>query len=525
MKLFDAMDQIGNHYATVPLLAIMIFLQGCTSLPPRPQTPPVRALRVGDSTQLDRAIAPVLARHSGQSGFHLLSNGVGAFALRGLSARAAGRSLDVQYYIWHNDLTGRLLALALLDAADRGVRVRVLLDDMDARAKNFMLAALAAHPNISVRLFNPFASRRGLITKGIEGLTSFSRINHRMHNKTWIADNRFAIAGGRNIGDEYFAASDNINFNDLDLAIVGPAVQQFSNSFDRYWNSDMVWPIQSLSPNGVNAEALAKLRKQADGYLSDATNAPYIRALETDDAVQSARTSLVPMQWTSNWQILSDLPDKTSQRKPPLESSTVLQGLTKAISAARHDVVLISPYFVPGKGGTKLLVEEAQSGRSVRILTNSMAANDVVAVHGGYTKYRKRLLKGGVELWELKPEPSESGKTNVSLFGSSGASLHTKAAVMDNSTAFVGSFNLDPRSISLNCEQGVLVSDPVIAEQVTQLFNEMSAPSSAWRVKRDADGALRWTDDTQTFHHDPQASFMRRVEAMLARWLPIEPML
>ena len=467
----------------------------------------------------------MLARHSGQSGFHLLSNGVDAFTLLGLSARAAGRSLDVQYYIWHDDLTGRLLALALLDAADRGVRVRVLLDDMDARAKNFTLAALAAHPNISVRLFNPFASRRGLLNKGIEALTSFSRINHRMHNKTWIADNRFVISGGRNIGDEYFAAGDAVNFVDLDLAIVGPAVQQFSNSFDRYWNSDMVWPIQSLSPNSVNAEALAKLRKEANAYLSDAKNAPYVQALEADDAVQSARTSLVPMQWTTNWQLLSDMPDKTGQHKPPRQSSAVLQGLGKAIDAAQRDVVLISPYFVPGRGGTKQLVSEAQSGRSVRILTNSLAANDVVAVHGGYAKYRKKLLKGGVELWELKPEGSESSKASVSLFGSSGASLHTKAAVIDNSTAFVGSFNLDPRSISLNCEQGVLVSDPVIAAQVTKLFNQMIAPSSAWRVKRNADGALRWSDGTQTFRHDPQASFMRRIEAMLARWLPIEPML
>ncbi len=483
------------------------------------------AIPVDDDTQLDQIIAPALANHPGQSGFRLLSEGVDAFALRGLSARAAGRSLDVQYYIWHDDLTGRLLALELLDAADRGVRVRVLLDDMDARSKTFTLAALAAHQNISVRLFNPFVSRSGLLTKGIEALTSFSRINHRMHNKTWIADNRLVFTGGRNIGDEYFAASDDVNFNDLDLAIVGPAVRQFCDSFDRYWNSDRVQPIQSLSPNDVNAGALATLRIEADAYVRQAKNDPYAQAIASHDAAQTWRARLAPMEWTAKWQVLSDAPDKTAQRKPPLESSAVLQGLSAAISASRDEVVLISPYFVPGKGGTKQLVDEAQSGRRVRILTNSLAANDVAAVHGGYAKYRKRLLDGGVELWELKPERHVSGKTNVSLFGSSGASLHSKAAVIDDSVAFVGSFNLDPRSISLNCEQGVLLTDPAIAAQVAQLFDEMCAPSSAWRVDRDANGSLRWSDGTHTYHREPEASLTRRIQAKLARWLPIEPML
>lgn len=506
--------------------ALLFVLLGCSTLPTRPVEPAVAALPAGQDTRLDEVVQPALDARPGQSGFHLVSDGVEAFALRGLSGRAAERSLDVQYYIWNDDLTGRLLALELLDAADRGVRVRLLLDDMDARAKNFAIAALAAHPNISVRLFNPFASRRGLFGKAMEAVTSFSRINHRMHNKSWIVDNRFAIAGGRNIGNEYFDASDHVNFNDLDLAFVGPAVEQLSASFDRYWNSEQVWPIESLSPESVSTGALDDLRSQLKAYEAQARETPYIKAMEGHDAIAAARAMALPMHWTPRWQVLSDEPGKATHKDSPMEASAVLVGLTRAVDEAASEVVLISPYFVPGKEGARLLLEQVEAGREVRILTNSLAANDVAAVHGGYSRYRKPLLEGGIALWELKPERvADTGEdSGISLFGSSGGSLHSKAAVIDNRVAFVGSFNLDPRSVSLNCEQGLLVDEPVIAAQVTALFQRMTSPAAAWEVGLE-NGDLHWIDGDATFHKEPEASFSRRFQAMLARWLPVEALL
>ena len=510
---------------TFVLAALVFVLLGCARLPPRPAGPVVTALPVAQDTRLDQVVGPALAARPGQSGFHLVSDGVEAFALRGLSGRAAERSLDLQYYIWHDDLTGRLLALEVIEAADRGVRVRVLLDDMDARAKNFAIAALAAHPNISVRVFNPFASRQGFFGKAMEGLTSFSRINHRMHNKSWIVDNRFAIAGGRNVGDEYFSASEHVNFNDLDLAFVGPAVDELSASFDLYWNSDQVWPIEALSPDAVNTQALDDLSQRARAYAVEARQTPYIKAMEGHDAVEAAKAMALPMHWTARWEVLSDAPDKASRDTAPLESSAVLQGLTRAVDAADAQVVLISPYFVPGKSGTAQLVDLVEKGRDVRILTNSLAANDVAAVHGGYASYRKDLLEGGVALWELKPERTTGdGKDGISLFGSSGASLHSKAAVIDDRIAFVGSFNLDPRSVSLNSEQGILVDEPVIAAQVASLFQAMTSPASSWEVSLD-EGELRWSDGTDTFDKEPEASFGRRFQARMARMLPVEALL
>ncbi|MCF7221635.1 phospholipase D family protein [Marilutibacter chinensis] len=518
--------KLGLTALGVLLLSTLLFvLLGFSTLPPRPEGPPVFAIPAGRDARLDAVVQPALDERPGQSGFHLVSDGVAAFALRGLSGRAAERSLDLQYYIWHDDMTGRLLALELIEAADRGVRVRLLLDDMDARAKNFALAALAAHPNIDVRLFNPFASRRGLFGKGMEAITSFSRINHRMHNKSWIVDNRFAIAGGRNIGDEYFSASDHVNFNDLDLAFVGPAVEELSASFDRYWNSAQVWPIESLSPDAVTTAALDTLRRQARDYAVEARGTPYIQAMEGHDAVAAARAMTLPMHWTGRWQVLSDAPDKAAYKDSPMEGSAVLSGLNRAVDAADDDVVLISPYFVPGATGAAQLTSLVADGREVRILTNSLAANDVAAVHGGYAGYRKTLLAGGVKLWELKPEHAQDGDGDgISLFGSSGASLHSKAALIDGHVAFVGSFNLDPRSVSLNCEQGILVDEPAIAAEVAALFGTMTSPAAAWEVTLDG-GELRWNDGTGSFDREPDAGFGRRFQAWLARWLPVEALL
>ena len=250
-----------KHLRLITCLAALA-LAGCASLEPRPELPAAAASPAGSGTPLDDLIAGVEARHPGESGFRLVREGPEAFAIRAASARLAGRSLDVQTYIWHADPTGGFLAHEVLAAADRGVRVRLLVDDMDARAKNYGFAALHAHPGIEVRMFNPFETRSGSVTFVLEALGNAKRINRRMHNKTWIADNRIAIAGGRNLGDEYFGASEDVNFVDLDLAMVGPIVRDASASFDRYWNSPLAYPMDVLAPDAVSPAALEALRER-----------------------------------------------------------------------------------------------------------------------------------------------------------------------------------------------------------------------------------------------------------------------
>lgn len=504
------------------VVAVALVAAGCAQLAPRPELRPDVAVPVGLGTPLDERIAASEAGHPGQSGFRLVSEGPEAFAIRSYSAFSAGRSLDVQTYIWHQDGTGIFLAYRLLQAADRGVKVRLLVDDMDARDKNFAFAALAAHPNIQVRMFNPFGSRSGKVGFLLEAAGDFRRINRRMHNKTWIADNRIAIVGGRNLGDEYFGASKEVNFSDLDFAMVGPVVRDASASFDRYWNSPLAYPVSVLSPGAVTAEALEQLRVTATPRLEKAQQSHYARALAEDDSVQRLVSGDWPMQWSAQYRFVADDPRKAQGHDSGVAGSDVLALLGPTILGARHRLTVISPYFVPGELGTAAFVKVAQQGADVRILTNSLAANDVAMVYGGYVQWREPLLKGGVKLWELKPTRGEP--VRKSLFGSSGASLHTKALTVDEIHTFVGSYNLDARSTSLNCEQGIFVDDPVIARQLEDLFDAETRPERAWRVSRQH-GVIRWSDGEVVHKNTPDASAWRKFQAWFARVFPISSQL
>jgi len=503
------------------LLPALLLLSACAQLPDRPERPASTAVAEASGGPLDELIVPAEAQHPGASGFRLLSEGPEAFVIRNRSARLAVRSLDVQTYIWHDDLTGLFLAATLVEAADRGVKVRLLLDDMDARAKHYSLAALDAHPNIEIRLYNPLASRRGTLAGGLEFLGSFSRLNHRMHNKSWIADNRIAVVGGRNLGDEYFGASKEVNFVDLDFAMAGPVVRDVSASFDRYWNSPAVYPIAALSPEAVNEDALEQLRNKAAPAIEKAKSSRYTEVLQRDDAVRRLVAGDWSLVWTSDYRFVSDDPLK-AKGEPAPEKSAVLVAIREALNGAERDVMIISPYFVPGDTATAALANGAASGKRVRILTNSLAANDVAAVHGGYSQYRRKLLKGGVELFELKPEHGTAAGS--SFFGSRGASLHTKALTVDEDRLFVGSFNLDPRSALLNTEQGVFATHATLAAQLQAIFERQSAGARAWKVSL-VDGELRWSDGTAEYDDEPMASAGRRFQAWLAKVFPIESQL
>jgi cardiolipin synthase C len=509
------------HTSLRSLFCLMLcsLAAACAQLPQRTGLADEFALSVGQDSPLDRALLPAEEAHASQSAFRLVVEGTEAFVVRVQSARMAQRSLDVQTYIWHSDLTGTYFAHELIAAADRGVRVRLLIDDMDARAKNANLAALAAHPQIEVRLFNPFASRTGTLALLGEGIRSFSRLNRRMHNKSWIADNRLAVVGGRNVGDEYFGASDQVNFIDLDFAMIGPVVRDASASFDKYWNSPSSYPMELLAADSVTPSALDGLRDVLATHSSQSESTRYGISLRSNDSIKRMVEGDWPLEWTGEYRFISDDPLKVTMQQYDAQRSEVGAALVPFARSAQADLTIISPYFVPGKSGSALLIEAAQADKRVRVLTNSLAANDVAAVHGGYSLYRKALLKGGVQLWELKPLGETDSHTN--LFGSSGASLHTKALTVDSHTLFVGSFNVDPRSTWLNCEQGVMVESSALATQLEAIVARGLGGQHTWHVTLEGD-ALSWTDGDKRYDSDPQASFGRKFQAWLARVLRLE---
>jgi putative cardiolipin synthase len=471
-------------------------------------------------TEIDRELSPLLAAHPGETGAIFLSDGVDAFAARALSARKAGRSLDLQYFIWHNDLAGRLLANEIHDAAQRGVRVRILLDDMNAVGLDPYLLAMDAHPNIELRVYNPFRNRETAGRVFDLLLRPFS-VNHRMHNKAWIADGRVAIIGGRNISEQYFSANAQVNFRDLDLLLLGPAVQQASAIFDAYWNSPAAAPITTLGTGDPKAlrTLMAGVHRDA---LSHAARRYLDRVADSQLRRDYYRRTLQP-RWTAGIQVVADPPIKW---KDDNRAQWLVGRLTPMISSARHQVLVISPYFVPGEDGTARLTASVERGAYVGVVTNSLAATDVYAVHSGYAQYRERLLREGVDLYELRATPRAQA---TPIFVGNGASLHTKAFVVDGARGFVGSFNVDPRSKTLNTEMGVVFEDPVMAAQLRTEFLRLIAPPMSYRVYRNKDGELRWLDRTPSsavvIEHEPDTGAWRRSLARMSGWLPIESQL
>lgn len=471
------------------------------------------------ATPLDRELAPLLAAHPGRTGALLVNDGVDAFAARALSAQQAGRSLDLQYYIWHDDLAGRLLGREVWRAAERGVRVRILLDDMNARDMDSKLLLLDAHPNIEIRLYNPFRNRTG-IARIVELAQRFFSVNHRMHNKAWIADNRVAVVGGRNIGVEYFGAGEDVNFRDLDMVLFGPAVGEASDIFDTYWNSRAVVPLSALAR--APRSGFESLAQEIETEAAGADAQRYLKRLEASRRLQDyARQRLAPF-WTDRLHLYSD---------PPLKGRDEAVGdwlvgrIVRDIAGAKREALLISPYFVPGEDGAQALLRLAREGAAVGVITNSLAANDVPAVYGGYRRYRSDLLRNGVHVYELRAQ----GVADSSLFGSSGASLHTKAYVIDDRRGFIGSFNMDARSAYLNTEMGVMFDDPALARALREEYLRLAGPQLSYRVSLDANGDTRWLDRAHApprlLDVEPDTTRWQRVSARVVSWLPIESQL
>jgi putative cardiolipin synthase len=512
-------NSIFISFSSLLFQLLLGFCSGCSALPPLKNRPSSTALLDTHSTRLDQVITPLANRHPGKTGIYPLAHAREAFAARILLARAAERSLDVQYYIWRKDKTGTLLFAALHDAANRGVRVRLLLDDNNTSGLDETLAALDVHPNIEIRLFNPFVHRKHRI---LSYLTDFQRVNRRMHNKSFTADNQATIVGGRNIGDEYFGATDEVLFADLDVMAVGPVVTEVSNDFDRYWSSGSSYPADLLLPEGDHHQ-LAELAAAAQQVTQSAGAAAYIEAIRNSSLGLELNQGRLTLEWAEA-RMISDDPAKGLGLA--VDNELLSQKLRKAIGEPRVDVELISPYFVPTMTGVEAFAAMAARGVTIRILTNSYKATDVSVVHAGYAKYRRPLLKAGITLYELKNFSSQEASGEFSGFtGSSGTSLHAKTFSVDSSRIFVGSFNFDPRSAKLNTEMGFVIESAALATQIKTEFKRR-IPTRAYEVQLSDYDKLCWLEqqDQKTVCHttEPDTNVGNRVALRLMSVMPIE---
>lgn len=516
----------GRCPATLVIGLLLFSLTGCAlpSLENRSSSEALSPEQTKD-TRLGQVIHPDVSRKPDRSGIAPLEDPLDAFAARALLAQASDRSLDVQYYIWQDDMAGNLLLHALYKAAKRGVRVRLLLDDNGISGMDPSLAALDQHPNVEVRLFNPFVVRR---PKMLGYLTDFPRLNHRMHNKSFTADNQATVIGGRNIADAYFGIGSGALFADLDIVAVGPIVDRMSQDFDRYWASDAAYPAERLLP-AASTEDLATLGARGAALAQSEAAQRFIDAIETSRFLEDLTARELAFTWAPV-EMVSDDPAKALGKQEP--DGLLSRQLVKALGTPEHSVTLVSPYFVPGQAGVDLFRELEKKGVEVQILTNSLAANDVALVHSGYAKYRKPLLRAGVELFEMRAtglgEGHEKPPESPGLFGSSTSSLHAKTFAIDGETLFVGSFNFDPRSTHINTELGFLIESPELASTMESRFSDQVA-LTAYQVVLTPGGELRWLDitgdETRRHSREPNTGALKRALVFVLSLLPVEPLL
>jgi putative cardiolipin synthase len=489
--------------ALMSLLTAAILLGGCAGLPRHVHKTPSSAFQHPETTTLGQIVAgDEIGKNL--SGIRLLSSGEEALASLITLADHAERTLDIQYYIIHEDDSTQTLLHHVRLAADRGVRVRVLVDDLNTAGEDRRFMHLSSHANVEVRVFNPFtAGRFSTWTRLIASATDIRRINHRMHNKLFVADDALAITGGRNIGDQYFTLDPRSNFVDLDVVAAGPIVPQLSASFDQFWNSKYAIPIASVA-SSVDAEA--KSAPPVEAQLSDND-----RWLEHE--ITAKKLDLIWAPAT----VLADRPAKIASETSPDEELTIANDITALMGTAKQDLSIISPYFIPGKQGVALIAKLVEQGVHVRILTNSLASTDSPLVDIGYARYRVPLLKLGVDLREMRPKLGQK-HARFHPFRSSNASLHAKALVIDQKIVFIGSLNMDERSAKINSELGLVINSTEIAREVTSLLDDISNDGS-YKLQLDQHGRVEWVSGDggtqKIWHTDPATSRTERV------WLTI----
>ena len=490
---------------------------------PRPDYPRTVSTAFEDpaSTRLGQFFGPAADEHPGLSGFSLLSHGREAFIVRLALADLAERSLDMQYYMWDGDTTGRIIVDRVMKAADRGVRVRLLVDDPYYKASDAVKAALDAHPNVEIRLFNPLTNRSW---STLDFIFDFGRVNRRMHNKLVVVDNAAAIVGGRNIGDIYYGVNTIANYRDLDVLAVGPVVRDLSGVFDRYWNSPSTVPIAAIVDRAYGAADLDAILTRLREEIA-AADYPYPIDQDLDElAAQGAelRDNLV---W-AHGRVIADDPETVALGK---ESDDVVAFIRGRVAQLKEELLVESPYFVLPAGAQATVKALHERNVRVRVLTNSLASNDMLPAHSGYAKTRRRLLENGMELYELRPDTDAFRPGWSFLSGRSPAALHTKAMAFDREAVFIGSFNLDPRSAVINTEAGLYIESPELAERLRAYMATGVVPANSYRVLLDPNGEIVWETvrDGQTvrYRDEPETGFRRRFVANLWKLLPIDSQL
>ena len=503
----------SEHPAGLRVLCLALMLGGCASLPIAIERPPSAAYAAPAGTQLGQSLAARTAAHPGLSGLRILDSGYEALAARLELVEAAERAIDVQYYIWHSDASGTLLAQRLLAAAGRGVRVRVLLDDINIGGRDRMLVALDSHPGIEIRIYNPSAGRStGAKVAGMA--REFGRLNRRMHNKSFVVDGAAGIVGGRNIGDEYFGVGEELGFRDRDLLAIGPVVPEISRSFDAYWNSPWAYPVSALAPGLSTADAAAARQE-----LGQRPVAAELMPLQRQTLAQARKPFAGDLIWAPA-ELVSDDPTPTMDDHGQV--GRVAAALGKLADATTSELLIESAYLVLDDAQHARVAGLTRRGVRVRALTNSLAANDVVANHASYAAQRKALLRSGAELHEYRPDAancSELVDAHPRCGGASHYGLHAKSAVFDRKTLFVGSFNVNLRSRHLNFETALIVHSEELAAQLATAIEAGMALPSAWRVRLEADGSTLWSDGREEYRHDPQTSRWRRLKPRLIAWL------
>jgi putative cardiolipin synthase len=514
------------------VLLLLAALAGCASLPPGADYPRTasHALAADNGTRLGRLTAQWSASHDGLTGFRLLPGGIDSFTLRAEMADAAERTLDAQYFILHEDDTGRLFVSRLLAAADRGVRVRLLLDDSNTVGGDDDVVALAAHPNIEVRLFNPFRIRPDLqALRPLElAFGGFERLDYRMHNKLLITDNAIAVAGGRNIGDEYFAANRSFEFGDFDVFAAGPAVQRLSHSFDAYWNSKLAVPVKALS--SITTAQLERYRKKLDAHRARMAQSDYERGVAAGNPLATIVAGTSPLEW-ARAEVLYDSPDKQAVEGGDTGGRLLHERLMEACRATRRELVIVTPYLVPGADQLDMLYALRAHGVQVRILTNSLASTDVPVVHAGYRKLRVPMLEHGIELYEVKPQLGRPRVGRMTLVREpiERFTLHAKVFVFDRARLFVGSANFDMRSFHLNTEVGLIIDSPALAAQAVARFDAITVLANSYHLtlgKHFGDPVVRWITEENgqrmILDREPGGTFWREFVVGAVSILPID---
>ena len=514
------MKQIQYLILTITL----IFLTACSTVPEVYPRTSSHALTAYKSTDIGKIIEREVARHPGKSGFDVIRYGREAFTARIAMTDLTDKTLDLQYYLWDPDETGRLLALHTLQVADRGVKVRILLDDIGLQGRDNVIAAMDAHPNIEIRIFNPF-SNRGM--HALDFLTDTQRVNHRMHNKTVIMDNTFAIVGGRNIGNHYFGVSKDINFRDMDIAAVGPIVRDISKMYDYFWNGKWSVPVSVVTKKTYTMADLKNERKKLENKVKK-DHYPYPLTQDSKTLQHELKQLLKAFVWAKGEMLWND----PEQMKLPIaqQSHTMITGLHDRAKKLQKSLLIESPYFIPRGEGIAYFNALRKKGIKIRVLTNSLKSNDVLAAYAGYNNYRKALLREGVELYELRDDAGASKIINHAPADAKVTTgLHAKVFVFDDKDVFVGSFNLDPRSSTINTEGGLYIESPELARRVMAYMKEGINLQNAYRLGLDKAGHITWTTVENgkkvVYTSEPKANAWDMLKVNFIQMLPVEEQL